>query len=805
MSHSSKGKEYTWTIHERCHVDVTCHRYPSRLVGLVDRLRRTRGGHSYQPRCLRNVYPDLMKRQITCDVKVLRRAILFEMKFWWVVAGVAVCASPAFAFKGRVVLQDGTPVADATISVLGHPGSTRTDHDGWFLRSPDPPLPFEILVVMPGGQYMAPVVIEEIPNNAPVIVTVSPLVAETVLVTSGSTPHIEATPASAMSVVRKEDIAQRHPVRLTDVLENVPGVGQVSDLHAAVPAIRGLARGRTLILIDGARVSTERRAGPSATYLDPFFLEGIEVSRGPGSVAYGSDAFGGVIDARTRRPESGAPLRVRLRASLGAGIPERSVGAEISKGAGAGGLLFQARYRNFANYRSPEGTVPNSSASDGGFLARVTQEIGAGLFSVGWQSDLGRDIGRPREDPNAVRISHPEENSHRLTVSYDLDPLAGFTRIEFKGFLGSYRVITERDEQVPPSGFRHVRQADVSANDFSFRSLAVRPVGPSRFELGFDVNGRFDLEALDSEVIFDASEGIRFQGEQPAIENANRSDTAVYANAEIMLGRRVSAWGGLRFDHLTSANRGGFFGDQSTSNDAVSGYGSLRVELVSRLHLTGQVSRGFRDPFLSDRYFKGVTGRGVAFGNPDLEPETSLQFDVALRYGRENFHWAFFVYRYDIHHLVERFEERDGLFFFHNRGKARLQGFEAEAQADLTPNLTLELGAQFETGVALDDDGPLDDIPAERITGQLRQQMSDKVYGVLRVAWFAADNDPGPTERPTPVYFIMDLGGGWKFNSWGSLRLWVRNVLDEAYPVSADRRAVLAPGISAVVTLEAQF
>jgi outer membrane receptor protein involved in Fe transport len=481
------------------------------------------------------------------------------------------------------------------------------------------------------------------------------------------------------------------------------------------------------------------------------------------------------------------------------------MGAEISKGFGEGGLLFQARYRNFADYRSPKGTVPNSSARDGGFLARVTQEVGAGLFSVGLQSDLGRDIGRPREDPNEVRISHPEENSHRLTVSYDLDPLAGFTRLGLNGFFGSYRVITERDEQVSPPGFRQVSEADVSANDFSFRALAVRPVGPSRLELGFDVNGRFDLEALDSTVIFDGSEGTSFEREQMAVENASRSDTAVYANTEIMLGNRVSAWGGVRFDRLTSVNRGGFFGDQSTSNDAVSGYGSLRVELVSRLHLTGQVSRGFRDPFLSDRYFKGVTGRGVAFGNPDLEPETSLQFDVALRYRRENFRWAFFAYRYDIHDLIERFEKGEGLFFFRNRGTARLQGFEVEAQADLAPDLTLELGAQFETGVALDDEGPLDDIPAERLTGQLRQQMGEKVYGLLRVAWFASDNDPGPTERPTPAHFIVDLGGGWKFNSWGSLRLWVRNLLDEAYPVSADRRAVLAPGISAVLSLQAQF
>ena len=47
---------------------------------------------------------------------------------------------------------------------------------------------------------------------------------------------------------------------------------------------------------------------------------------------------------------------------------------------------------------------------------------------------------------------------------------------------------------------------------------------------------------------------------------------------------------------------------------------------------TAQVARGFRDPTLSDRYFRGPTGRGFITGNPDLEPETSLQCDGALRY-----------------------------------------------------------------------------------------------------------------------------------------------------------------------------
>jgi hypothetical protein len=126
-------------------------------------------------------------------------------------------------------------------------------------------------------------------------------------------------------------------------LETVPGINQVSEGHAAVPAIRGMARGRVLLLVDGARVTSERRVGPSATFLDPAVVEGIDVARGPGSVAYGSDALGGVISVRTRNAEPGSPLRVGGTALFGGGA--RSTGAVELQGVPVGGLLVEGHAR----------------------------------------------------------------------------------------------------------------------------------------------------------------------------------------------------------------------------------------------------------------------------------------------------------------------------------------------------------------------------------------------------------------------------------------------------------------------------
>ena len=96
----------------------------------------------------------------------------------------------ALAFKGRIVDAQGRPVANATVSILGRPGEAITDADGRFEWKPDPPPPFEILVIEPGGIYTRPVLITSLDSEGELELTVTPLVSESVTV-SGSAPSIE--------------------------------------------------------------------------------------------------------------------------------------------------------------------------------------------------------------------------------------------------------------------------------------------------------------------------------------------------------------------------------------------------------------------------------------------------------------------------------------------------------------------------------------------------------------------------------------------------------------------------------------
>jgi outer membrane cobalamin receptor len=542
-------------------------------------------------------------------------------------------SSGLWALEGRVVLANTEePVANAEVTILGRTGAALTDSDGRFTLQPDPSLPFEILVILPGERYMKPYLVESIPEEGPLVVRVSPLVEESVTVTAGAAPDIDSAPASATTLLSHTDIEVRQPVNLIQALENVPGVNKVSEGQAAVPAIRGLARGRTLLLIDGARVTTERRAGPSASYLDPFLLEGIQVSRGPGSVAYGSDAFGGIIHARTRRPTPGTPWGLRVLGTLGAGEPQERVGAEVSKGFSEGGVLFQGHYRDFDDYRSPEGEVFNSGATDQGFLARADQVVGGGLMSFGWQSDFGRDIDRPRTNSLSTRFYYPIEDSHRFTASYDLGPSFGLNRMSFSTFLGNYRQRTDQDSFASETVPRHIERADVDANDFHVRASAEKLLGGTRLDFGLDVNGRYGLEAEDVVIDFDLAGSEISRSVNPTIEDAGRTDTGFFLSAEGAVHPLVALAGGARVDRVTTQNSGGYFGDRSSSNSAFSGYGSATVGSFGGFSFTAQLAKGFRDPVISDRYFRGVTGRGFITATPTSSPRLA-QFDSAVHHG----------------------------------------------------------------------------------------------------------------------------------------------------------------------------
>jgi iron complex outermembrane receptor protein len=716
--------------------------------------------------------------------------------------GVLWAAATAAALECRVVTPDGSALAGARITVVGRGDSILADQDGRFNLDPVPEVPFVLFVARPDGVALRPVPVVAVPEEGLLTVTVAPA-GETVTVVSGVVPDLELPPAVATTVMGRGDLGQRLPAQLFQTLENLPGAEVSGDGHAAVPSLRGLPQHRTLLLLDDGRVSSERRAGPSASYLDPETIEEVEVVRGPGSVAYGSSAFGGIIRSRTRLPDPQGTQSLRWTLVGGTGLDEAGAAAEFTTGLLGGGVMVGAHYRDYGDYESPEGTVLDSGSEMAGFRIGWQAAMFGGVAHVLWRTDQAREVGKPAPDSAVTSVFYPIEQSNRLGLGFERTGPGSWSRIGVTVAWDDYRVDLDKDRFASGATPRKLAESRVDANDFSIRADAERPLGAWRLVLGLDVSGRYDLEAVNVSTTFDPDEQPVDTVSEVSIESARGTDYGAFAT----LGRRLGKWKlnlGVRGDSVTSRNRGGYFGDLTTSNAAVSGFAAVGVDLGSGLELTGQVARGFRDPLLSDRYYRGVTGRGFITGNPDLDPETSLQFDLALRFTGGRSAVGLYAYSYRIDDLIERFRVGDD-FSFRNHGDAEITGLELEASLVIGSSLEVQVGAQALQGKTLEDGAPTDGVPAPGVFAVVRGAPSKRWWWMTRGAVFAADDRPGPTEQDVPGYAVLDAGAGFTVSEWLEISLLARNLLNRSYLASSDEDAVLAPGRSIQLVLRGRL
>lgn len=713
-------------------------------------------------------------------------------------------AAPALALEGRVLRADGEPAAGYHVSVVGRSVSTTCDTEGRFRLDPTPPLPFELLIGGPDGSFSTPFALSEVPARGQLELTLPEAFADAITVVSGVAANLDAAPGASTVTVDQAHLTQRLPERLADVLEGVAGASRSEEGLSGVPSLRGMARGRTLVLVDGGRVTTERRAGSSGTFLNPFTLGSVEVARGAGSVAYGSDAFGGVIDARPRYPENG-PLAVRFDLStMALAGDDRMGGVELQRGIGAGALMLTAYGREADDAEGGGGAeIFNSSYRDHGFAVRWAAPTALGSLRVSLDSDEARDLGKPATDSRVTRTYYPSEESRRLSVGLQTGPRAGWSNFEFSAFAHRYQLITDRDRFATATVARSIERADNRSDDVALRAVGERELAGGRFQLGLDASSRFGLDARVRNISFNlAGEQTRVV-ETLAIDDGSRDDSALFATWNRALAARWALALGVRGDRVTSETKGGVFGSRSVDDSAFSGQLALTAGPFSDTVATLQVARGFRVPTLSDRFFIGPSGRGIANGNPDLEPETSRQIDASVRWARHGKSVAFSAYRYDIDDLIERFRVGND-FFFRNRGEARIEGAELEGQWSLTEALGLELAATYSRGETPSDGLPVADIPATNTAATLRWSR-ERYHAFVRAFVFLKDDRPGPSELARPAYETVDLGGGYRFRKELELRLLLRNAGDEEYRESADSVADLNRGRTLSLGLVGKF
>jgi hemoglobin/transferrin/lactoferrin receptor protein len=174
-----------------------------------------------------------------------------------------------------------------------------------------------------------------------------------------------------VTVIPAREIVAMNPQTTADLLSSTGEVFvQKSQMGGGSPVLRGFEANRVLLAVDGVRMNNAiYRAGhlQNVILLDAGILDNAEILYGPGSVQYGSDALGGVMDFHTRALQTGGEGSAMSGTAFVRGASanvERTGHADVSvEGPALAGLLSVTASR-FGDLRT--GAVRSSDYPDWG-------------------------------------------------------------------------------------------------------------------------------------------------------------------------------------------------------------------------------------------------------------------------------------------------------------------------------------------------------------------------------------------------------------------------------------------------------
>ncbi|WP_240220327.1 TonB-dependent receptor domain-containing protein [Rheinheimera hassiensis] len=476
------------------------------------------------------------------------------------------------------------------------------------------------------------------------------------------------------------------------------GAGQDKNGNISI-TMRGLPADYTLVLIDGRRQSDIGDIGPNNfgnsqfMYMPPLeAIERIEVVRGPMSTLYGADAIGGVINIITRKELDNIHGSFTVSSNLQQDSQygdDKKADFYLTGPTGAKGLTYALRGSIYDRDQSeptysenlplPDGStwVDEGSFGDKKIVAAKNWNLGATLnYAVNEQHHISfeYDIAKQRYDNTEGQTGTLDSSASlwRVNGAGTIQPRVGYTpyqRVEREQFVLAHvgrfdfgtltssltqsrsenfgrslpLTVEERSELQQIWNQEIINQGTarpVLTDDLSAQLTAQFLPRPSRTlqidNLIFDtkiesqyqdhyfvVGGQY----LDSEME-DGVFGMYGDGFRDGTSQKHRQ-VAVFAE---------DSW---EFHPQFTATAGGRYDDHNIFGGQFSPRVYLNYRPTEQWTVKGGISTGYKAP-KPNQLFPGITGfggQGVSpfVGTPDLQPETSINYELAAYYNGDAF------------------------------------------------------------------------------------------------------------------------------------------------------------------------
>lgn len=606
----------------------------------------------------------------------------------------------------------------------------------------------------------------------------------------------------AITVLNSRQLDQEAARSTPEALMGATGVYVQKTNHGGgSPFIRGLTGNQNLLMVDGIRLNNATyRYGPNQylNTIDPLVLSNVEVVRGAGSVLYGSDAMGGVVNLITKTPayaQDGWKIGGTIYGKWMSDDMQKTGRAEINAANENVAFTGGFNYSDFGDIIGGDTTgrqTPTGYQEYAGDMKLRMRLAENQELTLAYQYDKQTDVPRYDKvidnytkyhfDPQIRQLGYVRLKSNynskwfrQVTVSGSYNQ-SDETRIKQKD--GSEKISKEHD-------LVNTYGATVEVNSMPWKNWHF----VSGVEYYYD---KVNSETTDEE----GGNTTKKRGYYP--DGATSNSIAIYTSHTLNAQKFSFILGG-RFNAYMIKAQDPTFEDVDVSPSALVGSASVIYHLNGNYNFIGSVYSAFRAPNLNDLSSFGTFNAGIEVPNPDLAPEKSINAELGIKVKYEKFSGSVFAYRNQLKDLISRVEatyngqdslDGEKVYRKENFDKSYIQGLEAELQYEFTTNLSAYGNITYTYGENESADEPMRRIPP--LFGKLGFYYTHDsgVWG--RVEWLSAGKqdrlsggDIKDTRIPdggTPGYNVFNLRTGYSWK-WIQITAGLNNIFNEDYRI----------------------
>lgn len=478
-----------------------------------------------------------------------------------------------------------------------------------------------------------------------------------------------------ISKIKPADVALQNPQTAADMLAISGEVYvQKSQLGGGSPMIRGFSTNRLLIAVDGVRMNNAIfRSGnlQNVISIDPFTLEETEVLFGPGSVMYGSDAIGGVMDFHTLTPRVGQRDQAYLSGNAvfryASANNEQTAHLDLAYGKGKWGFVTSVSRSDFDDlkmgsngpddYLRPEyvrtlngqdevvvNPDPEKQVATGYNQMSLMQKI---RFQPTEELDIqyGFYYSATGDVPRYDRLVEYDDGALRSAEWYYGPQVWMMNNLKIthspnaKLYDNARLIIAHQYFQESRndrrSGTNDLRMREERVNALTFNLDLDKKIS-DRQSLYYGAEVVTNL-VNSTGMIRDINSGTEEPTSTRYPDGSKWNSYAAYMNYRYRATEKATLQAGLRYSHISSSStfdQASFplpFTSAAVNTGSFNGSLGVAYRPADTWQINANISTGFRAPNIDDvsKIFDSEPG-AVIVPNPDLSPEYAFNYEVGI-------------------------------------------------------------------------------------------------------------------------------------------------------------------------------